>query len=63
MSTGKVKFLNETKGFGFITEDGTNKEIFVHVSNVNGKINKDDAVSFEIEDGKKGINAVNVKRN
>ena len=61
MSTGTVKFFNETKGFGFIKEEETNKEYFVHVSGLVDKINENDAVTFELQDGKKGLNAVNVK--
>lgn len=60
MSTGKVKFFNETKGFGFIVEDETNNEYFVHISGVNGEIKEWDDVEFELEEGKKGLNAVNV---
>ena len=60
-SKGTVKFFNETKGFGFITEDGSEAEIFVHVSGVKDTIKKNDRVSFDIQDGKKGTNAVNVK--
>jgi CspA family cold shock protein len=61
MSKGTVKFFNETKGFGFIVEDGSENEIFVHITGVNETIRKDDKVSFDIQDGKKGKNAVNVK--
>lgn len=61
MYTGVVKFFNETKGFGFIKEDGSNKEIFVHVSGLVNKIRENDKVTFEIQEGKKGPNAVNVK--
>ena len=62
MSTGTVKFFNETKGFGFILDNATNKEIFVHVSGLKEQITKDDKVEFEIVDGKKGVNAVDVKK-
>lgn len=59
--TGKVKFFNETKGFGFIKEDDSENEYFVHVSGVNGKtLNENDDVEFELTEGKKGLNAVNV---
>ena len=61
MKTGKVKFFNVAKGFGFIVEDGTDKEHFVHVSGLIDEINEDDSVEFELQDGKKGLNAVNVK--
>ena len=60
MKTGVVKFFNETKGYGFIKVDETGEEVFVHISGLKDEINKDDKVSFEIERGKKGLNAVNV---
>lgn len=60
METGTVKFFNESKGYGFITqEDG--KDIFVHVSGLKQDIRQNDKVEFEIEEGKKGLSAVNVK--
>ncbi len=62
MHSGTVKFFNESKGYGFILENETGKELFVHVSGLVDKINKNDEVEFEIEDGKKGLNAINVKR-
>ncbi len=61
MKTGKVKFFNETKGFGFIVEDDTNEEHFVHVSGLIDEIKEDDSVEFELKEGKKGMNAVDVK--
>jgi CspA family cold shock protein len=61
MSTGTVKFFNETKGFGFIKEDESGKEYFVHVTGLSDKIKENDNVTFEIQEGKKGLNAVNVK--
>ena len=61
MNKGTVKFFNEEKGYGFIKEDETGKEYFVHVSGLNDKVAQDDKVSFDLEQGKKGINAVNVK--
>ena len=61
MNKGTVKFFNETKGFGFIKEDGTNKEYFVHVSGLIDEIREGDTVEFELQEGKKGLNAVNVK--
>jgi CspA family cold shock protein len=60
MKTGVVKFFNETKGYGFIKVDETGEEIFVHISGLKSEITKDDRVTFEIEKGKKGLNAVNV---
>ncbi|MDG1427762.1 MAG: cold shock domain-containing protein [Crocinitomicaceae bacterium] len=61
MSKGKVKFFNETKGFGFISEDESGKEHFVHVSGLIDEIREGDDVEFELEEGRKGLNAVNVK--
>ncbi|GAA4316095.1 cold shock domain-containing protein [Compostibacter hankyongensis] len=60
MKKGTVKFFNEAKGFGFIkTEDG--QEIFVHVTGLIDKIRENDQVVFDVVQGKKGLNAVNVK--
>ncbi|MBC8342838.1 MAG: cold shock domain-containing protein [Bacteroidetes bacterium] len=61
MSKGTVKFFNESKGFGFIREDESEKEYFVHVSGLIDSINEGDAVEFELTEGKKGLNAINVK--
>ncbi|WP_299061137.1 cold shock domain-containing protein [uncultured Polaribacter sp.] len=61
MNKGTVKFFNESKGFGFITEEGTNKEHFVHVSGLVDEIRENDEVEFDLQDGRKGLNAVNVK--
>ncbi|MFT5642070.1 MAG: CspA family cold shock protein [Cyclobacteriaceae bacterium] len=61
MNTGTVKFFNDSKGFGFITEDGSNKEHFVHISGLIDEIREGDSVEFELKEGKKGLNAVNVK--
>ena len=60
MKQGTVKFFNETKGFGFIKENG-GEEIFVHVSGLQDEIRENDEVVFEVQNGKKGLNAVNVK--
>ncbi|REK51319.1 MAG: cold shock domain-containing protein [Bacteroidetes bacterium] len=62
MKTGKVKFFNESKGYGFIVVDGDNSEVFVHHSGLIEKVRENDLVEFENIDGKKGKNAVNVKR-
>jgi CspA family cold shock protein len=61
MENGTVKFFNESKGFGFIIEDDSNKEHFVHVSGLIDQIKEGDAVEFELQEGKKGLNAVNVR--
>lgn len=60
MNKGTVKFFNDTKGFGFISEEGTSKDYFVHVSGLNDEIREGDEVEFDLEEGKKGLNAVNV---
>ena len=61
MQEGKVKFFNATKGFGFIKADDSNEDIFVHSSGLIDEIREDDRVQFETEQGKKGLNAVNVE--
>ena len=58
---GTVKFFNTEKGFGFIKHDDSNKETFVHVSGLINNIKEGDKVEFELQEGKKGLNAVNVK--
>jgi CspA family cold shock protein len=62
MNTGTVKFFNESKGYGFIKDENTNQEIFVHVTGLEEKVRENDKVSFNIVEGKKGVNAVNVKK-
>jgi CspA family cold shock protein len=62
MYKGTVKFFNETKGFGFIKDAASEKEYFVHASGLVDQIGEEDEVSFELQEGKKGLNAVNVKR-
>ena len=62
MSKGTVKFFNETKGFGFIIEADSNQEYFVHVSGLIDEIKEGDEVEFELQDGRKGLNAVDVKK-
>ncbi len=61
MKTGTVKFFNEAKGFGFIKDD-SGQEIFVHATGLSDKIKENDSVTFDVAEGKKGLNAVNVKR-
>jgi CspA family cold shock protein len=61
LKNGTVKFFNETKGFGFITEEGSNQDYFVHISGLVDEIKQGDKVEFELTDGRKGLNAVNVK--
>ncbi len=62
MNTGTVKFFNATKGFGFIVEDESEKEHFVHVSGIIDEIKEGDKVEFELKEGRKGLNAVDVKK-
>jgi CspA family cold shock protein len=62
MKTGTVKFFNETKGFGFI-KDEEGQEIFVHATGLVDQIKENDPVSYEVTEGKKGLNAINVKKN
>ena len=61
MSKGTVKFFNDSKGYGFITEEGSGKEHFVHISGLVDEIKEGDEVEFDLTEGKKGLNAVNVK--
>jgi cold shock protein len=61
MYTGTVKFFNEAKGFGFIKDASSSKEYFVHSNGLKDSIREDDKVTFELEEGRKGLNAVNVK--
>ena len=61
MQTGTVKFFNESKGFGFITDETTGKDIFVHVTGLIDEIRENDLVTYEVAEGKKGLNATNVK--
>ena len=61
MKKGKVKFFNETKGFGFIQQEDSSEDIFVHQTGLIDPIKQNDKVEFEIAQGRKGLNAVNVK--
>ena len=58
---GTVKFFNNQKGFGFISQDDTRTDVFVHSTGLIDQIHENDKVSFDVEHGKKGLNAVNVK--
>lgn len=60
MQEGTVKFFNTTKGFGFIKPDNSKEDVFVHQSGLNDEIRENDRVSYDLERGKKGMNAVNV---
>ena len=60
MKNGTVKFFNESKGFGFIVDSETKEDFFVHISGVNEEIKEGDEVEFELREGRKGMNAVNV---
>ena len=61
MSTGTVKFFNRSKGFGFITPDDGGRDVFVHKNGLIDNINEGDKVSYDVEEGPKGLNAVDVK--
>lgn len=61
MKEGTVKFFNETKGFGFVKETATGQEYFVHVTGLIDQIQENDTITFELKEGKKGLNAVNVR--
>lgn len=60
MKTGVVKFFNEAKGFGFIKVDENGEDIFVHSSGLKSPIRENDKVQFDVQQGNKGLNAVNV---
>ena len=61
MSNGTVKFFNNSKGYGFISPEDGSKDVFVHQNGLIDKINEGDTVSYDVEEGQKGLNAVNVK--
>jgi CspA family cold shock protein len=61
MKKGTVKFFNASKGYGFIIDAETKKEYFVHATGLVDEVREDDNVEFELKEGKKGLNAVNVK--
>ncbi len=61
MQEGTVKFFDNTKGFGFIKSNETGEDIFVHSSGLIDNIKEDDNVQFQTEQGRKGLNAINVE--
>jgi len=61
VKNGTVKFFNESKGFGFVVEDESKEEYFVHVSGLVDEIREGDAVEFDLKEGRKGLNAVDVR--
>jgi len=61
MQEGTVKFFNNTKGFGFITPNDGGQDVFVHVSGLTAEIRENDKVSFDVQNGQKGLSAVNVR--
>lgn len=61
MKKGTVKFFNNSKGFGFIKPDDSSEDIFVHESGLIDEIRENDQVKFDVENGRKGLNAVNVE--
>ena len=61
MRTGTIKFFNETKGFGFIIDTNSNEQIFFHVSGLKDEVREGNSVTFEVEEGRKGPNAVQVR--
>ena len=62
MKTGTIKFFNATKGFGFVKMDESEQEIFVHVTGLIDQVREEDRVSFDVVEGRKGLNAINVKK-
>lgn len=61
MNKGTVKFFNDSKGFGFIKDNDSSKEYFVHSTGLIDNIRENDEVTFELREGQKGLNAVDVK--
>ncbi|REJ83068.1 MAG: cold shock domain-containing protein [Bacteroidetes bacterium] len=62
MKRGKVKFYNNSKGYGFINDHESSGDIFVHATGLKGEIRDGDEVTFEVQEGKRGLNAVNVQK-
>ncbi|WP_196894768.1 cold-shock protein [Aureivirga marina] len=61
MNTGTIKFFNDEKGYGFITPDQGGRDVFVHINGLVDEVAQGDKVSYDVEEGRKGLNAVNVK--
>ena len=61
MKQGIVKFFNEAKGYGFIVDNDTQSEIFVHITGLIDRVRENDAVTFDVKEGRKGLNAIEVK--
>ncbi len=61
MQEGIVKFFNVTKGFGFITPKDGGDDVFVHMTGLIDEVRENDNVTFDLENGRKGINAINVR--
>lgn len=62
MKQGKIKFFNESKGYGFVVDDEDSKEYFLHISGLVDQVKEGDAVTFDLKEGKKGLNAVDVRQ-
>lgn len=61
MNEGTIKFFNEAKGFGFITPNDGGSDVFVHVTGLEGQVRENDKVTYSVEEGRRGLTAVNVK--
>ncbi|MCK5781001.1 MAG: cold shock domain-containing protein [Flavobacteriales bacterium] len=61
MKEGKVKFFNDSKGFGFVVDSADNQEYFVHISGLVDEVREGDDVTFDLKEGRKGLNAIDVK--
>ena len=61
MKQGTVKFFNESKGYGFVKDSEDNQEYFMHITGLVDEVRENDSVTFELKEGRKGLNAVNVK--
>ena len=61
MNKGTIKFFNDQKGFGFIIQEDGGQDVFVHVNGLEDEVREGDKVTFDTEQGKKGLNAINVR--